>query len=142
LRIFLDSSVLLAASGSALGASRWVVTRARPLGWTLVSSPYVVAEVSQNLDRLPAAATAEWTGIRALLAMADDVLAMDRPVIFASGKDRPILFTAAAWADVLLTLDRADFADVMGGGFYGLPVMTPAEFLNHERASGRLGPWS
>lgn len=64
------------------------------------------------------------------------------PVIFASGKDGPILFTAAAWADVLLTLDRADFADVMGGGIYGLPVMTPADFLSQERASGRLGPWS
>src|SRR5437867_691665 len=30
---------------------------------------------------------------------------MDRPVVFAPAKDRPVLFTAAAWARVLLTLD-------------------------------------
>jgi hypothetical protein len=59
-------------------------------------------------------------------------------VVFAASKDRPILFTALAWADVLLTLDKADFADVLGGTFYGLRVMLPYDFLQHERAAGRL----
>ena len=44
----------------------------------------------------------------------------------------------AATADVLLTLDRADFGGVMGVGFYGLAVMKPGDFLRRERAAGRL----
>lgn len=46
--------------------------------------------------------------------------------------------SAAATADVLLTLDRADFGGVMAAGFYGLPVMKPGDFLRRERAAGRL----
>jgi hypothetical protein len=59
-------------------------------------------------------------------------------VIFAASKDRPILFSALAWTEVLLTLDQADFADVLGGTFYGLQVLLPYEFLERERAVGRL----
>jgi len=59
-------------------------------------------------------------------------------VIFAASKDRPILFTALAWSTVLLTLDKADFADVLGGQFYGLEVLLPYQFLERERAVGRL----
>jgi hypothetical protein len=55
-----------------------------------------------------------------------------------ASKDKPVLFTAAAVADVLLTLDRADFGGVMAAGFYGLAVMKPGEFLQRERAAGRL----
>jgi hypothetical protein len=42
------------------------------------------------------------------------------------------------WAEVLLTLDRGDFASVMGTNFYGLEVLTPGDFLERERAAGRL----
>jgi hypothetical protein len=63
---------------------------------------------------------------------------MDRPVVFGPAKDRPVLFTAAAWAEVLLTLDRGDFGAFMPKGFYGLPVLTPGDFLAKERAAGRL----
>jgi len=86
-RLFLDASVLLAASGSERGASR---------------------------------------------------VALGLPVVFAASKDRPILFTALAWSDVLLTLDKADFADVLGRRFYGLAVLPPYGFLERERAAGRL----
>ena len=70
--------------------------------------------------------------------MVADVLTFDWPVVFPAAKDRPVLVTAAATADVLLTLDRADFGSVMGAGFYGLPVMKPGDFLRRERAAGRL----
>ena len=53
---------------------------------------------------------------------------MDRPAVFGPAKDRPVLFTAAAWAEVLLTLDRGDFGALMGTGFYGLDVLTPGRF--------------
>jgi hypothetical protein len=51
---------------------------------------------------------------------------------------RPILFSALAWADVLLTLDRADFGKRLNTTFYGLAILTPGMFLERERASGRL----
>ena len=55
-----------------------------------------------------------------------------------AAKDRPVLFTAAAFSDVLLSLDRADFGGLMQTGFYSLQVLTPGEFLRRERAAGRL----
>ena len=91
MRLFLDASVLLAASGSARGASREVFRLAPWNGWT------------------PSVA-----------------------------KDRPVLFSALAWADALLTLDREDFAALLGSAFYGLPVLTPGTFLERERATGQL----
>ena len=63
---------------------------------------------------------------------------IDRPEIFAASKDRPILFTALASSEVLLTLDRADFTTMLGGAFYGLRVRLPYGFLTEERAAGRL----
>ena len=68
----------------------------------------------------------------------DDVLTLDRPAVFEAGKDRPILFSALAWADVLLTLDQGDFGGLMEKPFYELLVIKPGKFLENERAAGRL----
>ncbi|HXG47449.1 MAG TPA: hypothetical protein VNO52_07490 [Methylomirabilota bacterium] len=103
-----------------------------------MSSPYALNEVLRNLPKLPPDATTEWLRLRPLVTVVDDIVSMDRPVIFAASKDRPILFTALAWAEVLLTLDKVDFSDLLGGSFYGLAVLLPYEFLSRERAAGRL----
>jgi len=63
---------------------------------------------------------------------------LDRAAIFPASKDRPVLFGGLAWSDVLLTLDKADFGGLLGGEFYGLPILTPGAFLSRERAAGRL----
>lgn len=68
----------------------------------------------------------------------DDILTLDRPAVFHAGKDRPILFSALAWADVLLTLDQGDFGGLMKQPFYGLRIIKPGKFLEQERAAGRL----
>ena len=60
-------------------------------------------------------------------------MTIDKPAVFPVNKDRPILFSALAWADVLLTLDRRDFSGLLGAQFYGLPVLTPGAFLERER---------
>lgn len=138
MRLFLDASVLLAASGSARGASREVFRLAPWNDWTLVATPYVVEEVLRNLHVLPLAASADWVRLRTGLVIQDDVLTIDRPSVFAAAKDRPVLFSALAWADALLTLDREDFATLLGSAFYGLPVVTPGTFLERERATGQL----
>jgi hypothetical protein len=103
-----------------------------------MTSPYVVSEVLRNLSKFPALATADWVKLRQQLSIVDDVVSLDRPAIFAESKDRPILFTALACAQTLLTLDREDFSDLIGGEFYGLQVRLPFEFLEQERSAGRL----
>jgi len=137
-RLFLDTSVLLAASGSSRGASREIFRRAPESGWLLLATPYVIEEVLANLAELPAAATADWVRLRPELVLMDDVLTLDRAAVFEPAKDRPILFSALAWSEVLLTLDRADFGSLLGGSFYGLPVLQPGAFIERERVAGRM----
>jgi predicted nucleic acid-binding protein len=136
--VFLDSSGLLAACGSGAGASRAVIDAAAGQGWSLLTSGYVLAEVESNLAALPAGASDSWAQIRTKLESVPDVLTFEWPAVFAPARDRPILFTAAAWADVLLTLDRRDFVDLLGTSFYGLAILKPGDFLRRERAAGRL----
>ena len=139
MRLFLDSSVVLAACGRAAGGSRRVFDLAPMQGWRLLTSGYVVREVEKNLAfRLPSAASHEWHRLAPLLDKVRDVTTFEWPVVFGPSKDRPILFTAAAFGDVLLTLDRNDFGPLMSTGFYGLTVLTPGGFLRRERAAGRL----
>lgn len=139
MRLFLDSSVVLAACGRPTGASRYVFELTPRTGWTLLTSTYVVREVEKNLRvRLPASAAQEWRRLSPALQRVADIVTFDRPALFESGKDRPVLFTAAAFSEVLLTLDRADFGTLMETGFYGLRVLTPGTFLRRERDAGRL----
>ena len=138
MRLFLDTSVLLAACASASGASREIFRVAGANGWVLVATPYVVEEVLRNLPDFPVAASGEWVRLRRETLVMDDVLTLNRPVVFPVSKDKPILFGALAWADVLLTLDRGVFSALLGTSFYGMPVLPPGEFLQRERAAGRL----
>ena len=57
---------------------------------------------------------------------------------FDVAKDKPVLITALACADVLLTLDRRDFRTLLGQTIYDMRVLTPGEFLRIEREGGRL----
>ena len=138
MRLFLDASVLLAACGSTTGASHEIFLRARVHGWVLIVTPYVIGEVLNNLADFPPSATARWASLRADLVVLGDVLTLDRPAVFPAGKDRPILFSALAWADVLLTRDTGDFGEILGSSFYELLVLTPGDFLRRERLAGRL----
>jgi len=135
-RLFLDSSVMIAAAASAEGASQEVFRQASARDWHLMTTPYAVAETIRNLAGFPAAVTATWLRLRSQLIIADDVLTIDRPAVFPVSKDRPILFSALATADVLLTLDRADFGRLLGSGFYGLAIMTPGMWLMRDREAG------
>ena len=104
-----------------------------------MTSDYVLREVNRNLnERMPMVATDQWRQLAPLLERVRDVTSFEWPVVFSATKDRPVLFTASAFADVLLTLDVMDFAPIMRAGFYGLAVLTPGDFLRRERAAGRL----
>jgi predicted nucleic acid-binding protein len=58
--LFLDTSTILAACGSATGASRFIVENAAANDWQILVSPYVLAEVESNLPSLPASWMAVW----------------------------------------------------------------------------------
>lgn len=103
-----------------------------------MATPYIIEEALRNLSQLPPTASADWARLRSALVVMDDVVTLDRPALFPAAKDRPILFSALAWADVLLTLDREDFGELLGQSFYGLTVLTPGRFLEQQRAAGRL----
>ncbi len=138
MKLFLDSSVNLAASMSPTGASREIFRLAELCGWHLLVSPWVLRETRWNLANKSPQSVHNWVGLRTLLALEDDELTFDWPVAFTASKDKPVLFTALACADVLLTLDRRDFAELLGKTIYGLRVLTPGEFLRAERAAGHL----
>lgn len=137
MNLFLDTSVLLAASGSATGASRALFDLAPRNGWILLATPYVLGEVVANLDHFPAAATVTWLKLRPQLEIVDNVLSLDWPAVFPVSKDRPILFSALAWSNVLLTLDHTDFGP-LGGQFYHLRIHSPASFIQQMRRGGQL----
>ena len=138
MRLFLDTSVLLAACGSATGASREILRIAGANRWVLITTPYVLEETARNLPLLAAEAAVVWNQLRPRLLVLEDVLTIQQPAVFPVGKDRPILFSALAWADTLLTLDRGDFQTLLGSDFYGLSVLRPGTFLERERLAGRL----
>jgi predicted nucleic acid-binding protein len=138
LRIFLDSSVALAAALSTTGASRQMFHLASSQGWELRVSPWVLREMEVNLTGKPKSATDAWLELREKVFVEDDVLTFEWPLIFNVTKDKPVLCTALACADVLLTLDRRDFGPLIGQTVYDLLVQTPGEFLRFERQAGRL----
>lgn len=134
MEVFLDSSVNIAAAGSLVGASRLIFEVADHHGWRLLTSQYVINEVSQSIPKLGDQAAAAWQQLLPRLSIVADVLTIPWPTILAPAKDRPVLFTAAAWAEILLTLDRADFQQLLGASFYGMPISTPGDFI---RAFGK-----
>lgn len=138
MKLFLDTSALLAACGSARGSSRALFDYAPRQGWQLLTSPWVVKEAERNLSKFPPSASQVWLELRPQLALVDDVVTLNQAVVFAASKDRPVLLTALAWSNVLLTLDRGDFGNLLGGQFYGMPVMAPSEFLLRYRNQDRL----
>lgn len=131
MKLFLDSSVLLAASGSATGASRLLITEAADQHWTLVSSLYCFEETRHNLPKLEKKAHADFeTKVAPFVECIETRLVVDRPVVYPVTKDRPVVAGALAGkCDALLTLDRADFQRLLGNEIYGMSILTPGDWL-------------
>ena len=56
MKLFLDTSVLLAGAGSARGASRFILEQARGQAWELLTAQYCVEEAKRNISKLGALA--------------------------------------------------------------------------------------
>lgn len=140
MKLFLDTSVLLAAAGSAKGASRFLVEQAEAHGWTLLTAPYCIEEAQRNARKISAKAPATLSqAIIPKLELVPTELAFDKALVFPKAKDRPVLLSAlGAEADCLLTLDEEDFRKVIGSHVYGMEVSTPGLFLIAQRDAGRI----
>lgn len=140
MRLFLDTSVLLAAAGSGRGASRFVLKEAVAYRWELLSSDYCEEETRRNLPKVGRSAAIAWKNeIRPRVLFVRASMALDKPLVFPKAKDRPVVITAlAVRADWLLTLDEGDFHTKLGREVYGLRLATPGEFLLELRAEGAL----
>jgi hypothetical protein len=139
-KLFLDTSVLLAAAGSGRGASRFLITEAVARGWMLVSADYCAEEARRNLPKLGVSAATAWRRtVFPALEITAVRLALDKPLVFPKAKDRPVVITAlAAQSEWLLTLDETDFHGNLGREIYGMRIATPGEFLLAQREQGLL----
>lgn len=140
MKIFLDSSVLLAASGSDSGASRALFRYAPKQGWLMTTSNYCLIETERNFSKLPPEAALVWRKeLLPRLKIAGDIVTSHMPIVFRKAKDKPVLLTALAESCAfLLTLDRQDFSSLLGTHVYDLRICTPAAFLKSERDRGNL----
>jgi hypothetical protein len=139
-RLFLDSSVLLAAAGSSRGASSFIITNPSSYGWVFVTAEYCAEETRRNLAKLGAAATGTWTQtVAPSVRIVPTRTSLDRPLVFPKVKDRPVVITALAEkCEWLLTLDEEDFHGRLGREVYGMSIATPGEFLIAQREQGLL----
>ena len=130
MKIFLDSSVLLSASGSSKSLSRLVTVLASSRNWELLSSGYCRSETVRNLSKVGVGVLESWPQIEKRVVFVADALTSERPLLLTAGKDKPVLISAlAAECDVLLTLDLGDFGILLNTKVYGMWVETPRDFL-------------
>lgn len=130
MKVFLDTSVLLAAAVSHDGSARALFRRARREKWRLVTARWCVEEVLRNLQMKYPAALPTWRSLRRQLHVVPSMLVLDRPLVFSATKDRPVLVSAlACGADALATYDRADFQDKLGRSVYGMRIALPRDLV-------------
>jgi hypothetical protein len=97
MRLFLDTSVLLAAAGSGRGASRFLITESPVQEWVLVTANYCAEEARRNLAKLGRSAEGTWTKMVApALELTAVRLALDRPLLLPKAKDLPVVISALA----------------------------------------------
>ncbi len=133
--LFFDTSALLAACGSLTGASRFIIDNANTNRWDILVSPYVLGEMESNLPDLSPLWAIEWRKLEPKFRIVPDILTIPHSVVFSATKDKPVLLSAYASAQILIVLDKSDFAGVIVDGFYGLRVMLPGTFLRMWRLS-------
>lgn len=139
-RVFLDTSVLLSASASAKGASRFVLEEAGKQSWELISSYYCHEETCRNISKMGDSAVEYFRkSVEKAVQWHSDIVTSEKVVVFPKAKDKPVLLSALACeSDVLLTLDREDFHGKLGKQFYGMAIRTPGDWLMELRDSGML----
>ncbi len=143
MKLFLDTSVLIAAIGSGEGTSRLVIEEAARHGWRLFTADYCVEEARRNWGKLrqPSSRSAQiWEiKISPRIKILPVRLVLNKPLWFPKTKDRPVVISAlAAECDWLLTFDTGDFHAKLGTSVYSVNIGTPKEFLLAQIRVGEI----
>ncbi|MDO8539043.1 MAG: hypothetical protein Q7S40_01270 [Opitutaceae bacterium] len=128
MRIFLDTSFIIAAAGSRTGLPRYILEHGQRSQWVFITSLYCEEEVARNIHKV--GGEAFWLSvIRPDLRIHTTEVVLDYPLVFDASKDRPVIISAlGSGADYLLTLDSADFAPLLNTEVYGMRVRLPLAF--------------
>jgi predicted nucleic acid-binding protein len=139
-RLFLDSSVLIAAMASESGASRVILVLAEVGLVKLVACPYVLQEVERNLSKkLPALLPIYHQLLDHLqfeMVTNPSLAEVQRWAAIIVPKDAPVLAAAvAANPHRLVTLDTRDFlSDPQVADHSGLVICTPGDLIQQVRS--------
>jgi len=139
-RLFFDTSVILSATASSRGASRWILEEYSIYKWQLLSANYCKEETLHNLEKVGENAREIFSSlIEPSIKWKADTWVADYPLLFPKAKDRPVVLAAlAAEADYLITLDRNDFHGLLGNFVYSVSIRTPGDFLMEMREKSVL----
>ncbi len=142
-RVFIDSSVVIAAAISSRGSARELIIHGIAGRFTLILSEVVLVETERNLLRKAPGAFPAFELLRAALGaeLADPSKALVlRVAKVIELKDAPIVAAAIrAKADYLATYDRRHLLsrkDEIQDSFQ-VAVATPDEVLRQEKKEGR-----
>lgn len=138
IRVFLDSSVLIAACGSASGASHAVIVMAEIGLFKVVISEQVVDECERNLMKKLPKAIPIFRQIMSTIAPEilpnPSTIEVEQRVAIIEPKDAPILAAAVVGnVNCLLTLNTKDFTSEVSTQS-GLLIQTPSQFIQEIRA--------
>jgi hypothetical protein len=133
-KLFLDTSVILSASASEKGASRWIIEECSRHKWSLVSANYCKAETLKNLTKMGGSARETFDALVApAIRWKADTWVSEYPLLFPKAKDRRWCLRHWRRRRLPLTLDRHDFQGLLGNLVYSVSIRTPGDFLIEMR---------
>lgn len=101
-----------------------IIDIAAEQSWRLIASPWVRDEVEKNLSKFPFESTATWVALRSRISLVDDVVSIDRALVFPASKDRPVFkdwvhLRSRHW----LGLFSSHWIEKISSRFWDRPVM-------------------
>lgn len=138
LKVFLDTSAMIAGIASSKGAARAVLQLAEIGLIELIVSRQVIVEADRNIEEKLPEMLSEYREFIKLLApvLVDDPLQNDivKYLTVINSDDAPILASAViSGSDFLVTWDRRHFIGKNIHIHSSLKIVTPGEFLKHFR---------
>ncbi len=136
IKVFIDTNVLIAGVNSVTGASATLLDLCEAGVLQMVVSRQVLIEADRNFAAKLPQLVGRFRRFMHNLApmMVEDPTseAMEKAATIVDRKDAPILAAAKeSGVDFLITLDKKHFLSPKAKKGAGLPVVTPAEFLQY-----------
>jgi putative PIN family toxin of toxin-antitoxin system len=134
IKVFIDTSVLIAGVASVTGASATVLDLCEAESIQMVISRQVLVEADRNFSaKLPGLVTQFRKFIQNLAPMMVEdppAIAVERAAALIERKDAPILAAAVeAKVDYLITLDKKHFLKKKVQRSISIEICTPGDFL-------------